>query len=68
MSNEYCKHGCSVAFHCPDCYKDEIAALKAELYDALTTVLYHCSCDGEYDCDRCEANLERRRQLKQEGE
>jgi len=46
----------------------EIAALKAELYDALTTVLCHCSCDGEYDCDRCEANLERRRQLKQEGE
>jgi len=44
----------------------EIAALKAELYNALTTVLCHCSCDGDYDCDRCEANLKRRSQLKQD--
>ena len=44
----------------------EVAALKAELYNALTTVLCHCSCDGDYDCDRCEANLKRRSQLKQD--
>ena len=49
--------------------REENRELREALYEALTVVLINCSCDGDYDCDRCDKTLKRRAEVKQlEGE